>query len=102
MKTVKELKKEAKDLSIKNFSKMKRDELNVAINVARTQDTVSLEAPPLKTQPTPKQRKTMRRKSIWAFSASMAVILIVTGFTLAYLTRSEPTWYEKLMAYLPF
>lgn len=102
MKTVKELKKEAKNLSIKNFSKMKKGELIVAINVARTQDTVSLETPPLKTQPTQKQRKVMKHKSQLVFGASVAVILVVVGFTLSYLTRPELTWYEKLMAYLPF
>ena len=106
MSTVKELKDRAKGLKIKNFSTMKKDELTVAIHLAcqdhgmkanhdspeETHEKISTPAP-----------KTKPRQSWFSGEARVAtVLLIAIGFTLAYLTRPDPTWYENLMAYLPF
>ena len=47
--------------------------------------------------------KTKPRQSWFSGEARLAtVLLIAIGFTLAYLTRPEPAWYDNLMGYLPF
>jgi len=109
---MKDLKKEAKELKIKGYTKMDQGQLIEAISLKKVEmEKVALE----KDQPERKVEAPDNTKPaevagfhITSFllgrrlaSAIIILVIVGSGFAYKYLTR-EPTMWEKLMGYLPF
>ena len=116
MATLKDLKIEAKELKIKGYSKMDKPALISAISVAKIENTrkhlhdeekarLKATRKHLEEQPNTPAEATgfhipnflLGRRIV---AGSMVVTIIAIGGLLSYLTRPEPTAWDKLMNYL--
>ena len=113
--SIQDLKKEAKELKIKGYTKMDTAALTEAISTAKVENTrkhLEMEQA-AKVENTRKHLETPIADAVANDVSSFMsgrkfigagitfVLFVVTG-VLYYLTRPEPTMWEKLMGYLPF
>jgi len=98
MPTVKELKEKAKELNIPGYNKMLKPELMVAVQTINDHEDLhkKVQKDKLSTQPSKKQRKAMKIRATAVFASACVILLVAVGFTLSYLTKPDPSWYEKL------
>ena len=110
---MKDLKKEAKELKIKGYTKMEQGQLIEAISLAKVESQkviLEKDQPERKVEaPDNTNLAEVAGFHITSFilghrlAFAIVVLAIVSGsFVFQYLTRPEPTLWEKLMGYLPF